>query len=120
MGEIPEPSGLGHELLTEWGIYAENDRDGRESWSVKPRVDPGYHGDPPDRWYVVNRIVSQRARIDGRKGYTDFYRLVSRFYLGSKSYSMIQKDLNKPEWWVKSMLVWACETTKREFVDVTT
>ena len=112
--KMSEPKGLGNDLLIEYAHYARDDREGRASWSVKPRVDPGYHGDPPDSWYVVNRIVAQHKAEN-----KDFWNVVSRWYLGEKPVWLIQREINKPDWWIYSTLTWATNLVEREYLDIT-
>lgn len=81
MREILQLEGLGHELLIEWAPWARDDKDGeRASWSVKPRVDPGYHGDPPDNFFVVDKIVAPHRRDKSL-----YWRTVSAYYLGERA-----------------------------------
>src|SRR5690606_38702134 len=85
VAELLYPSGLGHDLLCEWALFARDDREeGAASWSVKPRVDRGWHGDPPDRWYVVNRIVSRLL-----KDHPDYRQVVKPVYLGERAPSEV-------------------------------
>jgi len=109
-----EPSGLGHDLLLEWAPWAENDRDERHSWAVKPRIDRGYHGTPPDNYWVVDRILAPHHR---EKSIT--WRLVVRWYVDKKSYDQITLDLgpNWPEKRIRLSLVQICAMIEREFLD---
>lgn len=115
--EIPimEPEGLGDELLKEWAPWARDDNEGEgHSWSVKPRVDPGYHGDPPDRFFVVNRIVAEHKRQQAV-----FWNVVSRWWLGEKPVWLICRELGKDDWWVRQKACWAAGIVEREFRDYT-
>lgn len=114
VGTDIEPKGLGHDLLEAWAPFARDDGEGRESWNVKPRIGKGYWGDPPDEYWIVEKIVAPH-----RASNNDFWRLVSRRYLGEKDYWLIAKDLDKPEWWVRSILCWATELVRREYLDRT-
>ena len=108
------PSGLGHDLLCEWAAFARDDReDGSSSWSVKPRVDRGYHGDPPDRWYVVNRIVSRLL-----KDHDDYRKVVKPFYLGERAPWEIARSLGRSEHGVLVTLLHVCGIVEREFNDM--
>jgi hypothetical protein len=107
-----EPEGVGHELLLRWAPWARDDGDGRQSWNVKPRLESAYKGDPPEEFWLVEGVVAPHRRDRG-----DLWLLVSRFYLGEKAYDLIAKDLAKPEWWVRQMLCWCCETVRREVDD---
>jgi hypothetical protein len=110
-----EPSGLGHDLLTEWAPWANDDREDRHSWSVKPRIDRGYHGTPPDNYWVTDKILAPH-RVD-----KDIYwRLVARWYLDGKTYDQITRDLG-PSWPEKRIalsLVQICAKVEREFLDI--
>jgi hypothetical protein len=89
MREILQPEGLGHELLVEWAPWARDDKDGeRASWAVKPRVDPGYHGDPPTNFFIVDKIVAPH-----RRDKSTHWRTVSAYYLGER-----------PPWEIASLL----------------
>ena len=117
--ELLEPSGLGHDLLTEWAAWARDDRDGRSSWSVKPRIAHGYHGDPPDRWFVVNRIVSRL--LHGEKAFRE---VVKPYYLGgptanSNGYSIaeIARMVKRSEQGVLVTLLHVCGIVEREYRD---
>jgi len=108
-----EPSGLGHDLLREWAPWAREDREGGQSWSVKPRVDHGYHGDPPERVMIVDRIVA-RMRIE----HPAYYRVVARYYLDElQPWQMIQ-TLKQTEGWIRTMLLAACGLVERRYQDV--
>jgi hypothetical protein len=88
-----ELHGMGHELLIEWAPWARDDNDGqRASWSVKPRVDPGYHGDPPDNFFVVDKIVAPH-----RRDKSSYWKAVSAYYLGERPPWEIASTLG-PSW----------------------
>jgi hypothetical protein len=110
-----EPSGLGHDLLLEWAPWAENDRDERHSWAVKPRVDRGHHGTPPDAYWVVDRILAPHHRD---KSIT--WRLVVRWYVDKKSYQQITLDLGQswPEKRIRLSLVQIATMVEREYLDI--
>jgi hypothetical protein len=83
------PEGIGDELLREWAPWARDDREGeRASWSVKPRVDPGYHGDPPNNFFIVDKIVAPH-----RRDKSSYWKAVSAYYLGER-----------PPWEIASLL----------------
>lgn len=112
---LMEPDGMGHELLLEWAPWARDDNEGENhSWSVKPRVDPGYHGDPPERFFIVNRIVAEHKREQAH-----FWAVVSRWYLGEQPVWLICRELDRPEWWVMQKACWASDLVGREFRDYT-
>ncbi len=116
MVEIYEPEGLGHELLLEWAPWARDDKDGeRHSWSVKPRVDPGYHGDPPANFWIVDKIVAPQ-----RKDKTVFWRVVSAYYLGERAPWEIAKALDWSEHRVLINLNHFAALVEREWRDYTT
>jgi hypothetical protein len=98
-----EPEGLGHDLLTEWAPWQREDGESGASWSVKPRIDRGYHGDPPDRVMVVDKIVA-RIRMD----HHNYYRVISRYYLDELAPWQMVQTLNATEGWVRTMLLAAC------------
>ncbi len=110
-----EPSGLGHDLLVEWSPWARDDSEGRHSWHVKPRVDHGYHGDPPENYWLVDKIVAPH-----RRDRSVYWLVVSRWYLGEKSYAQIALDLGPhwPEKRIRLNLVCFCELVAREFLDM--
>jgi hypothetical protein len=89
-----EPSGLGHDLLLDWAPWARDDRREEPSWSAewsgRPRIDHEYGGDPPEDFWIVDKIVAPQRR-DG----TTYWHVASRFYLGEKSYAQITIDLGK-------------------------
>lgn len=114
MTEQLEPSGLGHDLLREWAPWARDDNEGRASWSVKPRVDPAYWGDPPERWYIVNRIVSKLLASN-----SDFRRVVKRYYLGGYEPWEIARKLGWSEVRVRTVLCVCCGLVEREYRDWT-
>ena len=109
-----EPSGLGHDLLLEWAPWAREDRDERHSWHVKPRVDHGYHGDPPDDFWIVEKILAPLKRDR-----TVYWRMAAQWYLGEKSYAQITLDMgpNWPEKRIRLNLVCLCELVQREYLD---
>jgi len=52
-----EPTGHGHELLKEWGLYSRGGGfGGSTEWAVKERLQPA-HETMPDRIMLVDRIV---------------------------------------------------------------
>ena len=110
-----EPSGLGNDLLVEWAPWARDDAEDRHSWSVKPRVDHGYHGDPPDNFWITDKIVAPH-----RRDKSVYWLIVSRWYLGEKSYAQITLDLGRhwPEKRIRLNLVSFCELVQREFLDI--
>lgn len=98
-----EPRGLGHDLLTEWAPWVREDREGRHSWHVKPRVDRGYHGMPPDRVLKVDKIVA-RIRLE----YPTYYRVIARYYLDELLPWQMADTLKATEGWIRAMLLAAC------------
>lgn len=110
-----EPSGLGHELLVEWAPWARDDRDGEKaSWSVKPRVDPGYHGDPPDNFWIVDKIVAPQ-----RRDRTTHWKVVSAYYLGEQPPWAIGQALNWSEHRVLVNINHFAALVEREWRDYT-
>lgn len=112
--ELLEPSGLGHDLLSEWATFSRDDGDGRASWSVKPRVDHAYHGDPPDRWYVVNRIVSRLLIRE-----SVFRSVVKRYYLAELRPWEIAEITGRSERDVLTILLHVAGLVEREYRDLT-
>jgi len=114
--EAVEPDGLGHELLIAWAPWARDDRDESHSWSVQPRLDPGYHGDPPAEFFVVDKIVAPH-----RRDKTNYWHVVGRYYLGESEPRWIAKEL---DWSVSRVLMNLCafsalvEREYRDFVDI--
>ena len=107
-----EPQGLGHDLLTEWAPWYRDDREGGHSWHVKPRVDPGFHGTPPERVFKVERIVA-RIKIDHHR----YYSVISRYYLDELLPHQIAPHLGYTEGWVRTMLLAACGLVEMRFRD---
>jgi hypothetical protein len=115
MVERLEPSGLGHELLIEWAPWARDDNEGgRHSWSVKPRVDPGYHGDPPDNFWVVDKIVAPH-----RRDRTVYWRCASGYYLGERNVPELAHVLNWSEEHVLLNVIQFGALVEREWRDYT-
>lgn len=98
-----EPQGLGHDLLVEWAPWTREDREGGASWSIKPRVDRGYHGMPPNRVLRVDKIVAG-IRIE----HPAYYRVIARYYLDELLPWQMAETLNATEGWVRTMLLAAC------------
>lgn len=107
-----EPSGLGHELLREWAPWVRDDAEGGHSWAVKPRVDRGYHGDPPSRVNRVDKIVA-RMKLYHRR----YYDVVAHYYLGEKTFAQISMDLQVTQGWARTMLLAACGLVEMQFRD---
>lgn len=107
-----EPQGLGHDLLVEWAPWQREDRDGKASWSVKPRIARGYHGDPPDR---VNRVDKIVARI--RLEQPTYYRVIARYYLDELLPWQMCSTLQATEGWVRTMLLAACGLVEIRYRD---
>lgn len=111
-----EPHGLGHELLLEWAPWARDDNEGeRKSWAVRPRVDHGYHGDPPDRFFIVDKIVApHRVQKDS------YWKCVSAYYLGERCALEIASGM--PGWSERAVLaniIGFGALVEREFRDYT-
>jgi hypothetical protein len=113
-----EPSGLGHDLLMDWAPWARDDRREGPSWSAewsgRPRIDHEYGGDPPEDFWIVDKIVAPHRRDD-----TTYWQVASSWYLGEKSYSQITRDLG-PQWPEKRIrlnLVCFAELVAREYLD---
>ena len=107
-----QPSGLGNDLLVEWGQWYRDDRDGREAWSVKPRVDPGFHGTPPESAQIVDKIVSSH-----RLKYQRDWSIIAQRYLDDRMPWEIAKRMNWPEARVLTLLVCMCGMAEREYRD---
>lgn len=105
-----EPSGLGHDLLVEWAPWVREDNEGGHSWHVKPRVDPGYHGDPPHRVNMTDKIVS-RIRMEHRP----YYSVISRYYLDQLQPWQMVEMLRQTEGWIRSMLLASCGLVELRF-----
>lgn len=107
------PQGLGHELLLEWAPWARDDSDGeRHSWALKPRVDPGYHGDPPPNFWVVDKIVAPH-----RRDKSPYWLVCGAFYLGERAEWEIAKTLGWSEQRVLMNLAAFCCLIEREYLD---
>lgn len=112
MVEQLEPEGLGHELLEEWGQWMRDDRAGRESWAVKPRIAAGYHGDPPDRVNFVDRLIAVH-----RLKYRDDWRVIAQFYLDDRRPWEIAGRMRCAEGRVRAVLLHMCGMVEREYRD---
>ena len=110
-----EICGLGHDLLYAWAPWARDDHEGeRKSWAVKPRVDHGYHGDPPKNFFIVDKIVApHRVQKDA------YWRVTSAFYLGERSIWEIADLLGWSEERVQVNIVVFCGLVEREWRDYT-
>ena len=104
--------GLGHDLLTAWAPWARDDSDDRHSWSVKPRVARGYHGDPPPEFFVVDKIVAPH-----RRDRSAYWQVVARYYLAEASPHFIARELGWSEQRVMMNLAAFAELVGREFTD---
>lgn len=106
--------GLGNDLLTEWGQWMRNDGDGRQSWSVKPRLDPGCHGTPPERVLFVDKLIARH-----RLKYHGQWSVVSRYYLSDLSVLQIALGMGRewPEARVKTVILAVCGMVEREYND---
>ena len=98
-----EPQGLGHDLLLEWAPWYREDREGGHSWSVRPRIDKGFHGTPPERVHRVEKIVA-KIKIEHRQ----YYSVIARYYLDELQPWQMVDVLNQTEGWVRTMLLAAC------------
>ena len=98
-----EPQGLGHDLLSEWAPWMREDGEKGKAWHIKPRIDPGYHGDPPNRVNVVDKIVA-RIRLE----HPPYYRVIARYYLDELQPWQMVEVLDHTEGWVRTMLLAAC------------
>lgn len=105
--------GLGHELLLEWAPWARDDNEGKHSWAVKPRVQAGYHGDPPERFFVVDKIVAPH-----RRDRSNYWQVVGAFYLGERAEWEIAKELGWSEQRVLMNLAAFCGLVEREYLDM--
>ncbi len=112
-----EPEGLGHDLLTEWGLWMRDNREGRESWAVRPRVDRGYHGDPPERVRFVDKLIARH-----RLRHHEQWSVVSRFYLSDYEPWQISRELGRRHWpeaRIRTILLAVCGMIEREYRDWT-
>ena len=110
---VMEPDGLGHNLLTEWGLYMRDPGEGRHSWAVKPRLDPGYHGDPPDRVRLVDKIIA-RHKLSHHSDWS----VISRFYLSDLAMWQIARGLRWSESRVNTVILTVCGMVEREYLDI--
>lgn len=108
-----ELQGLGHELLLEWSPWARDDREEGHSWHVRPRVDRGFHGTPPDRVMRVDKIVA-RIRIE----HPPYYRVVARYYLDELQPWQMTQVLGQTQGWIRTMLLAACGLVELRYRDV--
>jgi hypothetical protein len=111
--KLLEPAGVGHELLTEWAPWYREDREGKHSWHVKPRVDRGYHGDPPERVFRVERIVA-RIKVDHHR----YYSVIARYYLDQLLPHQIAPALHITEGWCRSMILASCGLVELRYREV--
>lgn len=112
---VLEPSGLGHELLLQWAPWARDDNEGaRHSWSVKPRVDIGYHGDPPENFWIVDKIVAPH-----RRDRSSYWKVVSAVYLGERAVWEAADLLGWSERRARMNLLAFCGLVEREWRDYT-
>ncbi len=119
MQEQLAPSGLGHDLLLEWAPWARDDNEGEagHSWASEERVDRGYHGDPPNNFYIVDKIVAPQ-----RKDKTVFWTVTAMYYLGERSVGQISKILGSANWSESRVLLNLCgfaALVEREWRDYT-
>ena len=98
-----EPQGFGHELLTEWGQWFRDDGDGRASWAVKPRVDRGFHGEPPDRVRFVDKVIAHH-----KISHKAHWSVISRYYLSDLSEWQIAKGMGWDRTRVNTVLLTVC------------
>lgn len=110
--QINEPSGLGHELMVEWGRWFRDDKDGRESWSAKPRIDHGYHGDPPESARFVDKLIAKH-----RLQFWNDWRVVAQYYLDDRSQWEIASRLGWSRARVSAILMMMCGMVEREYRD---
>ena len=108
-----EPEGLGHELLREWAPWAREDAEGGASWAIKPRVERGYHGDPPDRVMLVDKIV---ARM--RAEHHSYYRVIARYYLDGLLPWQMETELRQTPGWIRTMLLAGCGLVELRYKEV--
>ena len=118
MRETLEPNGLGHELLLEWAPWARDDNDDgkRQAWASDQRVERGYHGDPPENFWIVDKVVAPQ-----RKDRTVFWTVTAMYYLGERSPYQIAKILGS-EWSERRVLLNLCgfgALVEREWRDYT-
>jgi hypothetical protein len=102
--------GLGHDLLTEWAPWMREDRESGASWHLKPRIDPGYHGDPPNRVLRVDKIVA-RIRLE----HPAYYRVIARYYLDELQLWQMTEVMQHTEGWLRTMLLAACGLVEMRF-----
>jgi hypothetical protein len=112
--ELLEPSGLGHDLLSEWGAWHKDDGEGWASWSVKPRIDPGYHGTPPNRVLLVERILAPIKLREPRR-----YKIIEHRYRRDYPVWLLAREVGATEADVSNTLWHACGIVEREFGDAT-
>jgi len=105
-----EPEGLGHELLRVWAPWQREDRDPSLKWTSGPRVVRGYHGDPPDRVNVVDKIVA-RIRLE----HPAYYSVIARYYLDELQPWQMVDTLGHTQGWIRTMLLAACGLVEIRF-----
>lgn len=109
-----ELGGMGHDLLCIWAPWARDDNEGGHSWAMGPRVAKGYHGDPPDEFWIVDKIVAPH-----RRDKSVYWNVTSRFYLGERSFTEIRIELGPswPEKRIRFNLAIFCSLVEREYRD---
>lgn len=109
-----EPEGLGHDLLLAWAPWAREDRDPLlyPRWAEGPRVDKGYHGDPPDSVNRTDKIVA-RIRLEHRQ----YYRVIARYYLDQLLPHQMALTLGYTEGWTRTMILAACGLVEMRYRD---
>lgn len=106
--------GFGHELLENWAPWARDDSEGHHSWNMKTSTGRGYWGDPPDEYWIVDKIVAPH-----RRDKSNYWLCVSRYYLGERALWEITKELGYhwPEKRVLLNLVAFGALVEREYRD---
>lgn len=89
-----------------------DDSEGRQSWAVRPRIDHGYHGDPPDTVRFVDKLIARH-----RLKFHDHWSVISRYYLSDLETWQIGRGMKWPEIRVQTVLIAMCGLVEREWLD---
>lgn len=106
-----EPTGYGHELLTEWAEWTRGGLGGgHHEWSVRERLDRE-RDTIPDRILEIDRLVAQFCRE-----HPHYRKIVSSYYLdGRLTYWEIGGRWGYTPGFVRLCVQAACDWVDREF-----
>lgn len=110
--DLPDPYGPGHDLLTEWGRWNRDDREGRTSWAVKERIDPGTYGEPPERVIWLDKLLAQH-----KMKFRQDWSVIAQYYLDDRTVWEIAKRKDWAESRVRVKLLGICGMIDREWQD---